>query len=103
MEQEISGVKSFAGFWVNNQWQNSNFYHNNESQLHLKGCAKATRRMPGKHTMITVGHIGNMTNKTIQILMLPSLTCLGQTNSTLWASFKIPHGKQAKDQSLVWI
>jgi hypothetical protein len=60
-KQEISRVKAFtsvgARFWVNDQRQNGDFFHDDEPDLHLKGCAKATMRKLGKHDITTVGHI----------------------------------------------
>jgi hypothetical protein len=69
-KQEISRVKAFtsvgAGFWVNDPRQTGDFFHDDEPDLHLKGCAKATMRKLGKHGITTVGHIRDMTDENIQ-------------------------------------
>jgi hypothetical protein len=69
-KQEISEVKAFtslgAWFWVNNQRQNGDFFHDDEPEFHLKGYAKTTMRKLGKHVITTGGHIRDMTDKNIQ-------------------------------------
>ncbi len=51
---------------MNDQRQNGTFFHDDEPEFHLKGCAKATMRKLGKHGITTVGHIRDMTDKNIQ-------------------------------------
>jgi hypothetical protein len=51
---------------VNNQRQNRDFFHDNEPEFHLKGCAKVTMRKLGKHAITTVGLIRDMTDENIQ-------------------------------------
>jgi hypothetical protein len=69
-KQETSRAKAFTsvgpGLWVSNQRQNGYFNHDNEPQLHLKGCAEATMGKLGKHAITTIGHIRDMTDESIQ-------------------------------------